>query len=439
MWVLVGIVGVPVILLVGAVIFYEATVYRAGPAHEGDLALVGATVLAGADLDPVADGVVLVRNGVILDVGPAAEIEIPPDATVLDVAGHTVLPGLIDLHVHLGSPELEARQDPGLTDVPQMVLDAIRMAPGHRRAALEHGVTTVRNLGDEHTWVTDLRREIDDGALEGPRVFVSGPLFTAVGGHPIATFGVEPTSDGVRVPATPDEARQMVRELADGEARVDLIKVVQERGSPERPLEPIAPAVLDAIVAEAHANGLLVTAHWGTLEDLLELLAADVDGLEHVDSRDLLEAWPADVLADLLERDVPITATLTVTEAALPPDLVPDVLPALQRRVGEFHAAGGRVVVGSDAARPGVRFGAGVHRELELLVGSGMSAPEALRAATVEAARVLGVDHLGVIEPGRAADLVVVGGDPTADISAIRDVVLTVRDGRLVIDRRGQS
>jgi imidazolonepropionase-like amidohydrolase len=295
----------------------------------------------------------------------------------------------------------------------------------------------VRNLGDEHRWIIEVRRQINDGTLEGPRVFASGPLFTAAGGHPIATFGVDPASDVVRVPATPDEAQRMVQELAAaGDDRVDLIKVVQDRGGPDRPLQPIAQDVLAAIVAEAHANQLKVAAHWGTVTDLEELLAAGVDELEHVDSRDLLGGWPDDLLKELVERDVPITPTLTISEAALPPDVMPAVMDALRQRVNEFHAAGGRIVVGSDAARPGVGFGAGVHRELELLVESGMAPRQSLQAATVDAARVLGTDRLGAVAVGRAADLLVVRGDPTTDIAAIREVGLVFRDGRLVVDRR---
>lgn len=438
-WVLIGLMGIAIATAVTGAVFYEATLYRAGPPQRGDLALIGATVLAGEDLQPIANGVVLIRDGVIAEVGETADVAIPAGATVIDATGHTLLPGLIDLHVHLGSPELDARQEPGLTDLPGMFLDALRLAPGHRRAALEHGVTTVRNLGDEHGWISDLRGQIEDGTLEGPRVFISGPLFTTAGGHPIATFGVEPTSDAVRVPMTPDEAGRMVTELATGDDPVDVIKVVQDRGSPERPLEPIAPDVLAAIVAEAHAHGLDVTAHWGTLADLAELLAVGIDGLEHIESRDLLDGWPEDVLAELSARDIPVTATLVVSEAALPPEEMPEALAALQQRVGELHAAGGRVVVGSDAARPGVQFGTGVHRELELLVASGMTPRQALLAATVEAARVLGADQLGVIAPGRAADLVVIAGDPTADIATIRNVVMTFRDGRLAFDARGDE
>lgn len=348
----------------------RATLYRAGPAQRGNLALVGATVLAGDNLQAIPDGVVLVRDGVVVEVGPSGEVEVP---------------------------------------------------------------------SDEHNWITDLRSQVDDGTLEGPRVFISGPLFTTVGGHPIATIGVESTSDAVRVPATPGEARQIVRALATGDDPVDVIKVVQDRGGPDQPLEPITPDVLDAIITEAHTHGLPVTAHWGTLDDLDELLAAGIDGLEHVESRDLLDGWSADVLAELVERGLPITATLTVSEAALPAEVMPEALASLQQRVDEFHAAGGRIVVGSDAGRPGVHFDDGVHRELELLVDSGTTPREALAAAAVDAAGVLGPDHLGVIRPGGAADLVMVDGDPIADIGAIRAVMMTFRDGRLVVDLRGNG
>lgn len=174
-------------LAASAAALYVLTLYPAGQPQRGRLALVGATVLIGDDLEPVRDATVVVADGVITEAGPSGTVHIPPDTSVIDVSGLTVMPGLIDLHVHLGSPALDAHQEPGLWDMPRILLDAIRFAPGHLRAALEHGVTTVRSLGDEHRWITELRRQIDDGTLEGPRLFVSGPLFTTAGGHPIVT------------------------------------------------------------------------------------------------------------------------------------------------------------------------------------------------------------------------------------------------------------
>jgi enamidase len=428
-------------LLVGAgaglAVLYDITSFRPQSGRQsGDLALVGATVLAGDTLTPVPDRVVLVRDGVITEVGTAAEVTPPEGADVLDLSGYTLVPGLIDLHVHLGSPEMPAGAEPGPLTMPGALWDAMRYAPGHRRASLEHGVTTVRSLGDELAWVAQLRTQVADGELEGPRIVMSGPLFTTVEGHPIATVGTDPDSDMVRLPSTAKEARSMVRALAHGPDRVDVIKVVHDRGHLARPLTPLPRDVLDAIVDEAHTQGLSVTAHWSTLQDLDDLLSAGVDGLEHIESQDLLDGWPEDVLARLVQADVPLTATLVVSEAALAEQDAPGAVAALQDRVRELHAAGGRVVVGSDAARPGVGFGAGVHRELELLVASGLSPLDALRAATVEAARVLATDTYGTIAAGKAADLVVIDGDPTANISVMSNVVMTFRDGRLVVDTR---
>lgn len=424
-------VGVVVLLVAAAVGVFLATRYTAGAPHEGMLALTGATVLVGEGLEPRSGVTVLVRDGIIVDVGPAAAVGVPAGADILEVDGLTVMPGLVDLHVHLGAPAIERGQEVGGAEIPGIIFDAVRHVPDARRALLDHGVTAVRSLGDDHAWILELRGLVRDGELEGPRVFAAGPLFTTRGGHPVVTIGVEPESDTVRLPTTPAAARRAVRALT-GEDGVDLIKVVQERGNAERPLEPIAADVLQAIVAEAHEQGVPVTAHWGTVEDLADVLDAGVDGLEHVEARGALDGWPDGLVASLVERDIAITPTLAVTDVALPPD----VHRQLRQRVGEVHAAGGRIVAGSDAGMPGVAFGGGLHRELELLVDSGLSPREALRAATSGAARVLRTDQIGAIAPGRAADLVVVDGDPLRDIRAARDVVVVLRDGRTVVDRR---
>jgi enamidase len=422
--------GAAVVLVVVLVGYYTATLYHGGDPQRGHLAIIGATVLVGEELEPRTGVTVLIHDGVITDVGTS--VEVPTGARILDLAGRTVLPGLTDMHVHLGSPARDRGEDAGPLHVARIVADALRYVPGTRRALLDHGVTAVRDLGDEHVWVTDMRRMIGEGELEGPRVFAAGPVFTTAGGHPVVTFGIDPASDGVRVPATPEEARREVAELAAGPRRVDVIKVVQERGSPRRSLGPIPRDVLRAIVAEAHEHGLRVTAHWGTPEDLADVLDAGVDGLEHVESREVLDAWPEGTLEEIVVRDIPLTPTLAVTKVAVPSD----AHERLRERVGEFHAAGGRIVVGSDAGVPGIPFGAGVHRELELLVASGLTPQAALRAATSEAARVLGTREIGAIEAGRAADLLVVAGDPLADIGVVRHVVLVLREGRVVVDNR---
>lgn len=434
-WRLVKVIGLIILILVmlsiGGIVYYFATLYTIAERQEGYLALVGATVLAGENLEPQQGITVLIHDGIIVQIAEEANINLPPDTPIIDLSGYILMPGMMDLHVHLGAPELEAGQEFHITQLPGLLFDVMRYVPNKRRAFLEHGVTTIRSVGDEYSWVMEMRQMLQDGELEGPRLFAAGPVFTNIHGHPVTTIGVDADSDGIRAPTTPEEARLMVQELAIGDDRVDLIKVVQDRGSPERPLAPIVPDVLNAIVDEAHKHDLRVFAHWNTLEDLEDLLAANVDGLEHVGR--VLEGWNPALLTELIERDISMTPTLAVFEVA---DLPSSVMPALMRQVEEFHTAGGRVVAGTDAGMPGVPAGSGVHRELELLVDSGLSPQEALIAATSQAAHVLEVDHIGAIMPEYAADLVVIDGNPLEDIRTIRNVVMVFRDGRLVFDQR---
>lgn len=422
-------IGVAVLLVLGVVfvVWYESTTYRPAADAPDHVLLTGATVLVGEDLEPRADTSVLIEKGVITALGPEADRSAPKSAEVVDLTGLTLMPGLIDVHVHLG-PEFDADEGPGITSWPGIIANAMRYEPGLRRALLENGVTTVRDLGNDLTTIIELRDQVADGELEGPRVLAAGPTFSTRGGHPVVTINNGKVG-GTKVPDTPEEARRNVRELAD--AGVDLIKVIQERGGGRRDLDPIPTDVLAAIVDEAHAHDLPVTAHWGRLVDLAEVLDAGVDDLQHLESHDLLDGWPPEVLADLVARQIPVTPTMVVAAVSLPAD----VMATLKERVAEFHAAGGLVIAGSDAGMPGVPFGPGLHTELANLVEIGMTPQEALRAATVLAARTIGVDDIGVIEPGRRADLVAVSGDPLADIADAKRVQLVVRDGRLAIDR----
>ncbi len=404
-------------------------------AQEGALALTGATVLTGTDLEPVTDATVLIRDGSIEAIGPREEVAIPDGAVTHDLSGTTLLPGLIDLHVHLGTPELDAGLEHGWRTLPRAVIDTIRHAPGARRAMLEHGITAFRSLGDDRDWVLEVRRMVADGELEGPRVFAAGPVITSRGGHPVQTIHGGTVTDGVvEVPESPSQARATVEALA--EDGVDAIKVIHDRGSPQRPLEPLDPEILAAIVETADAAGLPVVAHWGTFEDLEEVLAAGLDGgLEHLERRGASgDGWPPGSIETLAERRIPFGPTLAVSRAGIRGH-DQEILRWQQESLMELHAAGVPIVASSDAPMNGLRFGDAIHTELERLVEFGLSPTEAIQAATTTAADALRTDEIGVIEAGRAADLLAVDGDPLSDITALREVAAVWRDGRLVVDR----
>ncbi|MFD6100821.1 amidohydrolase family protein [Nocardiopsis flavescens] len=380
------------------------------------LALTRVTALVGDGLEPV-QGTVVVEGGRVAAVG---DVPVPAGAREVALPGHTVLPGLVDTHVHLGAPG-----GAGPLALAGAVLGHLRFQPRGRRAFLAHGVTTVCSLGDDNAWVHELRRRTADGSLPGPRVRIAGPLFTAPGGHPVATLGASPDDDWVRVPRSPDHAREQVAALAGGADPVDVVKVVQDRGDPaRRSLEPVAPAVLAAIADEAHRHGVPVVAHWGTLPDLAELLEAGADHLQHLEPRGPLAGWPAELLEALVARGTTLAPTLAVTEALLDADTAR----TLRRRVREFHEAGGTVLAGSDSGMPAVPPGAGLVREVELLAACGLTPREALAAATTGPARALGAG--AALVPGAPADLLVVRGDPHTGTDPLRRVALVLRGGR---------
>lgn len=435
--------GGAVAVAAGGATAYNVTRFPGGEAHSGWLALRGLTALTGPDLEPVADVIVLVQDGRIVDVG--SRLEIPDGAAILDAPGATVLPGLIDMHTHLGFPPIDPDGGLGLSDLPGYYWDMARYLPGGRRDFLANGVTAVRSLGDELTWVHELRQQVENGTLEGPRVFFAGPTLTTPGGHPISTFDVPADSEGIRLPGNPAQAQAIVAELCEGEDRVDVIKVIQESRTADRPLTPHEPEVLAAIAAAAHDLGVPVTAHCGTVTDLAQAVGAGFDGIEHLSLRDptapwdevtqtAAMGWPEGLLDQMAAGGVALDPTLLV-ELGDPADQPPERAQLAERvysRLLEAHRAGVAIIAGSDAAVNGIGFGSGLVREVQAMGAVGLSNRAALRAATAEAATALGSDQVGVLEPGRAADLLIVEGDPLADLRALSDVLAVLREGRVV-------
>ena len=406
------------------------------------IALAHARLIDGTGDAPVDDATVVLDGPRVY--AAARDAHFPDDAEVIDLRGLTVLPGLIDAHVHFGGFVID---DPEWRftywSVFPFFLDYARSFRKRRALALENGVTTVRSAGDNHPQILRLRDRINTGKLVGPRIVAAGPIFTAPGGHPAGTiyknnrYVVEHATR--QVDAT-DAVRSEVQCLAsDG---VDHIKAVYGDVNPfdlEHPVPKLEQHVLEALVDEAHHQGLPAMVHVGKPEDAIDAVAAGADSIEHGILPGASSAeCPAELVVSMLDQGTFFVPTLTAAWAMK--RAYPDALNHATRWVSQLHRAGVCIALGTDAGAPGVVIGKAAHMELELLVASGLAPMEAVVAGTRNAAGVImRADALGTIEPGKLADLVVVAGNPAEDIRASREIRLVMKNGAIVLDRLGRE
>ena len=407
-------------------------------------------------LDGLRD--VLVRDGRIAAVGPAGAA--PAGVPEVDGRGRTLLPGLIDVHVHTGG----GSGPPWHQEMPDPEEDL--------GAFLYGGVTTVLDAGNLTPAVFKLREKTRSGQLLGPHFHAAGPIFTAPGGHPVALLRqfvpwylrwyVVPRF--TREVATPAEARTAVAALLP--EHPDVLKVAIDHIPLEGPC--IAPEVVDAIVATGHASGVRTVVHIGRSADALCAAHAGADALLH---GVYLEEISDEAVAALAARHMPVAATIAVFDKIerFLPDTRSDLLPieremarpatvdalghmpdsfdrravepfvravaaahaARRTNVRKLRAAGVTVLAGSDSANIGHFPGAALHVELGKLVEAGMSPGEALRAATWDNAHFLAGEaaDFGEIAPGKRADLVLVRGNPLAEIGAADQIERVFLDG----------
>jgi len=381
-------------------------------------------LLDGSGAGPVPDAALLLSGGRVAYAGPAAGLPEGADrAQVLDFPGATLLPGLVDAHVHLvasGGPDLAA-------DVPKTEAERTLAAVVNARRQLEAGVTLVRDLGAPGAEAVLVGRAVEAGTVAGPRVVASGPAVTMTGGH-IPYLGR--VTDGV------DAMRAAVRaNLALG-AR--CIKVVATGGVLTMGVDPREPAYtqpeLDALVDEAHRLGLTVAAHAIGEGGVAAALRAGVDSIEH--GMFLDEA----AIELFLQTGARLSATFLAPHGILAGSSVPGWIKDRARPVAEAQArsfraaveAGVPAVAGTDAGTPDNPHG-GAAREVAFMAEAGLDVLLAVKAATGEAADLLGVSDRGVLRQGAAADVLVAGGDVAADITALQRPAAVFQDGRRVV------
>jgi len=403
------------------------------------------TLLKAAVLDVdqdrvIPDGYVLVAGEKIRSWGKQTDLPpLAPDTAVLSFPRQTLIPGLINSHAHLCKPSQGQPFHRKQSDE-MALLTAVR----NMRRELVSGVTTVRDCGDQNGVLFALRKAVKRGILDGPRLVLCGPPLTRTGGHAHFLGGV---ADG---PA--EIVRAVRRRIAAG---ADFIKLIGTGGGTPgtRPDQASysQPAVA-AAVAAAHGLNTPVAVHCRGIPGIVNALATGVDQIEHAcfELPDGSLRFDPQLAQRMARAGTWVTPTIQLYRDAHTHlqkkaaserltsaeqrrlTILPGVIASKLKALRGFLAAGVRVAAGNDAGLPYTGFGC-LWQELDAMTAGGMTALQAITAATGTAARALGLeDRIGSIQVGKQADLLVVDGDPTTDISVLARVRLVMQAGRTV-------
>ncbi len=399
------------------------------------------TLIDGTGGTPIQKSTVIIRGNRFEHVG--SEVSYPDDSNIIDLHGLTVIPGLIDCHIHLGGLTIEkpgkAIGKVSFIDMVSFFWDYLRNYNHRRRLALENGVTTIRSAGDHYPHIIRLRDKIATGRLSGPRIFAVGPTITAPGGHPAGTiykgnrYIIE---NATRQISDVNNAREEVRRLAEG--GVDCIKAIYSDIDPmniTHRVPKLSLNVLEALADEAHRHNLRLMVHTGSPEEVMDSLRAGADSIEHgiLPGTDSTE-FGDEIVSMMLDKGTYFVPTIAIAWAYK--DTNWEVFSGLKKVVKKLHDAGVNIAAGTDSGTPGVVIGKGLHKELELMVSAGISPMEAIMAGTRNAADNLGKgNELGTIEKGKLADMIVVSGNPLEEIEKTRDIKMVVKDGVVVVNK----
>ena len=393
-------------------------------------------LLADADKPPRGNSTVIVRDGRIAEIRDGfAQPE--AGARLVDLKDKFVLPGLVDMHVHLwgiGGDPMRAR----LEALERDRMDDMMIAVANAKATLLAGFTSVRDLGGDPRGVRALRDAIDAGQVEGPTITNAGEMLSVTGGHGDARNGVgEPWVDAVTTQVNvcdgPDDCRRAVRAEVGLGAKV--IKFAATGGVLSNVSgglgRAMTPEEMRAIVDTAHALGRKVAAHSHAADGTKAALAAGVDSIEHGSYLDdeairLFKATGAYLVPTEI---APVAALAQARSGALPPATIPKAeaaAAAMHESHRRAYRAGVRFAFGTDT---GVSRHGENATEFPYLVDLGMTPAQAIRTATIAAADLLGRDDIGTLALGKTADIIAVAGSPLQDVTRLEHVSFVMHRG----------
>jgi imidazolonepropionase-like amidohydrolase len=434
------------LVLVATAVLPDAQSPTRGPQK---LALVGGMLLDGYEAGPIHHAAVLIDGDRIVRVGPAAAMTIPPDYTVIDTSGQTMMPGMIDLHAHLvilghGSyatwfPWIE--KNGGATML-------ARVMEISAKQLLHAGVTSAVDLGAPLDASLAVRERINRGEVPGPRMVMSGPWLTR-------TPGVFPPEYQIKVDSPEQAAREVERLAAAG---VDVIKAHSGLRRED----------YQAIVESARARGLRVHAHVYAEQDVRNALETGVDVLTHAGSAGTAPPYSDQLVTDIVNRGRPVVITAAhrswiypdtaafperlqdrQLKADFPPDIYAEVQDSMknwralgyfgrtdremlfrERGVKQFTDTGAVIGMGTDSGTPLNFHTEALWREAKVHVDMGMPPLRVISSLTRIGANILGKTRdLGTVEPGKLADIIVVKGNPLFDIMALSQVEMVIKGG----------